>query len=96
MPYPDFIAELEKAGLSVRAFAKLLGMHANSITNNAKRGEIPAHLAIIATLLALLRANGIAYQPAFSRLNLTKKKPRGRASTGKFGGEKQGRLEFGS
>lgn len=94
MSYEDFIVELGKAGLSVRAFADLLGMHANSVSNNAKRREVPSHLAIIATLLAELHIQGIPYQPIFSRLNPSKKKPRGSASSGKFGGDKQGRLEL--
>lgn len=92
MSYEDFIAELGKAGLSVRGFADLLGMRPNSVSNNAKRGEIPSHLAIIAALLAELRIQGISYESIFSRLKLGKKKPRGSASLGKFGGDKQGQL----
>jgi hypothetical protein len=94
MSYEDFLGELGKAGLSVRGFADLLGMNANSISNNAKRGEVPSHLAIIAALLATLHGHGIAYQPILSRLGPRKKKPRGRASL--VGAEKQGKLELGS
>lgn len=96
MSYDDFIAELSKAGISVRGFADLLGMRANSVSNNAKRGKVPSHLAIIAALLAELHVQGIPYQPIFSRLIPSKKKPRGSASSGKFGGDKQGRLELDS
>lgn len=94
--YEDFITELGKAGLSVRGFADLLGMHPNSVSNNAKRGAVPSHIAIIAALLAELQIQGIPYEPIFSRLNLSKKKPRGGASPGKFGGDKQDQLEFGT
>jgi hypothetical protein len=94
--YDDFIAELGKSGLSVRAFADLLGMRANSISNNAKRGEVPSHLAIIVSLLAEMNIQGIPFQPIFSRLSLSKKKPRGGASSGRFGGDKQGKLELDS
>lgn len=89
MTYGEFIAELGKAGLSVREFADLLEMRPNSVSNNAKRGKVPAHIAIIAALLAEMRIQGISYDTVFSRLNLGKKKVRGGASLGKFGGDKQ-------
>ena len=97
MSYDEFIAELGRAGLSVRKFAELVGMRPNSVSNNAKRGEVPAHLAVIAALLS--EFGGSPYPtstPIFSRLELTKiaKKPRGAAAAGKFGGDKQGRLEL--
>ncbi len=41
-----------QAGLTVRAFAALLGQASNSITNYASKGDVPTHLAIIATLMA--------------------------------------------
>ena len=96
MSYEDFIAELGKAGLSVCGFANLLGMRPNSVSNNATRGEVPSHLAVIATLLAVLRIQDIPYEPIFTRLDLSKKKPRGSAAAGKFGGDKQGQLELDS
>ena len=96
MTYDEFIDELGKAGLSVRGFAELLEMRPNSVSNNAKRGEVPSHLAIIAALLAELHIQGVFYGPIFSRLDLTKKKSRGSASVGKFGGDKQEQLELGS
>ena len=96
MSYDEFIAELGKAGLSVRRFAELVGMRPNSVSNNAKRGEVPAQLAVIAALLSELGVHRIPIDPIFSRLETTKvaKKPRGASSVGKFGGDKQGRLEL--
>ena len=96
MTYKQFISELGKAGISVRGFADLLEMRPNSVSNNARRGEVPSHLAIIAALVAELHIHGISYGPIFSRLNLTKKKPRGGAASGRFGGDKQEQLEFSS
>lgn len=96
MSYDDFLAELGKAGLSVRSFADLLGMRPNSISNNKKNGEVPSHLAVIAALLAELRLRGLPYAPVFARVGLTKKKPRGAAAPGKFATDKQGVLELGS
>lgn len=96
MNYDAFIAELNKSGLTVRAFADLVCMHPNSITNNAQRGEVPAHLAIIAALIAELSTRGVEYQPIISGLNLNKKKARGRSAPGVFGGDPQEQLELGA
>jgi hypothetical protein len=73
-----------------------MGMRPNSVSNNAKRGEVPAHLAVIAALLAELSVRRIPIEPIFARLDLDKggKKPRGASAVGKFGGDKQGRLEL--
>lgn len=94
MSYDEFISELGKAGLSVRDFAALLGMRPNSVSNYSKRGEVSSHLGIIAALLAELRLNGILHQPVFDRIDVNKKKSRGGASTGRFGGDPQTQLEL--
>lgn len=94
MTYDAFVAELARAGLTIREFASLLGMRPNSITNNRKRGEVPDHLAVIAALLSELRLSGVPAAPVFARLGLTKKKPRGAATIGRFAGDKQGTLEL--
>ena len=94
MSYDVFISELGKAGLSVRDFAALVGMRANSVSNYSKRGEVSSHLGIIAALLAELRVNGIAHEPVFNRVDVNKKKFRGSAATGKFGGDQQAQLEL--
>lgn len=94
MVYNRFLAELGKAGLTVSGFASLIGMRPNSISNYAKSGVIPDHLAIIATLLGELRVNNIAYEGIFSRLELQKKLPRGGARKGKFGGDRQVQMEL--
>ena len=96
MNYDSFIAELTKSGLTVRAFADLVCMHPNSITNNAQRGEVPAHLAIIVALIAELSSQGVAYEPVINALNLNKKKARGRSAPGVFGGDPQEQLELGA
>lgn len=96
MTYNDFLAELGKAGLSVRAFADLLSMRPNSISNYKKTGEIPDHHAVIAALLAELRLNRVDPAPVFSRIGMTPKKARGGAAPGRFATDKQGLLELGS
>ncbi|WP_339913397.1 XRE family transcriptional regulator [uncultured Brevundimonas sp.] len=94
MSYDEFVNELAKAGLTIREFAGLLGMRPNSITNNRKRGEVPDHLAIIAALLSELRLSGVPAERVFARLGLSKKRPRGGATAGRFAGDKQGLLEL--
>jgi hypothetical protein len=94
LTYDDFITELNKAGLTVRRFAELMGMRPNSVSNNKKTGEIPMHLAVIASLLAELSSRSIDYSPIFERLEPARKKPRGAAGPGKFAGDPQGVLEL--
>ena len=92
MTYAEFLAELDRAGLTVREFASLVQMRPNSVSNYARAREIPAHLAVIAALLSELRAHGLDHQPVFGRLQLAAKRPRGRAEPGRFGGDPQERF----
>lgn len=88
MNYDDFSSELSKAGLSVRAFAELIGMNPNSVTNYASAVTVPRHLAFIAALLAEMTLHGVDFQHAVGRINTNRKKPRGGGQLGRFGGEK--------
>lgn len=92
MTYEDFLAELGKASLSVRAFAGLIGMNPNSVSNYAKTGEIPRHLALVAVLLAEMSIHRVDFFPAISRVGAEKMKPRGRGQPGRFGGDRQEQL----
>jgi hypothetical protein len=85
MLYADFLSELGKAGLSIRAFAELIGMNPNSISNYARSGELPTHLALIAVLVVAISEMGGDYRRIMSKVALTPKKPRGRARLGHFG-----------
>lgn len=94
MTYDDFLGELGKAGLSVRGFADLVGMNRNSVSNYASVGEVPHHLAVIVVLLAEMNVRGIAFAPAIERVSATRKRPRGRARPGRFGGDRQEQLKL--
>jgi len=96
MTYTEFLAELGKAGLTVRAFADLIGMNRNSVSNYAGAGEVPRHLAVIAALLAEMSVHGLVYQDVIARIDFTPKRPRGAAKPGRFGGDKQNQLELDS
>lgn len=100
MTYDEFQSELERADLSVRVFAELIGMRPNSITNYSKAGEVPSHLAIIVTLVGELADRAVDYRALISRLNISPKLPRGAACNGAFRGdlrsvsERQGKLDL--
>lgn len=89
MTYDNFLAELGKAGLSIRAFAELVGMNPNSVSNYASIGEAPRHLSLIAVLLAEMNVHGLNFQTAIGRVRANRKKPRGGGAPGRFGGDKQ-------
>lgn len=77
MTYIEFQQLIEKAGLPLREFADLVKMNRKSIYNCAKKGEVPSHLAVIATLLNAMAAQGMDYREILSKLEITPKKPRG-------------------
>jgi hypothetical protein len=89
MNYEEFLRQLGKAGLTVREFAKLVRMNRVSISNNAKKGQVPSHLAVIACLMGEMAEKGIDYHEVLSRIDIQPRKPRGVAAEGKFGGDRQ-------
>lgn len=88
MTYDDFLHHIDRAGLKLHEFATLVKMNPNSVTNYAKTGEVPSHLAVISALLGEMQARGIDYRAVLSEIDIAPKKPRG-AGLGKFGGDKQ-------
>lgn len=94
MSYSDFLAELQKVGLSVRAFAELIGMNPNSLSNYARRDELPAHIALIAVLVVGVAERGGDYRQIMSKVAVAPKKPRGGAKRGRFGGDPQHVMDF--
>lgn len=89
MTYEEFRRQLGKAGLSVKGFAELIKQHPNSITNYAAQGEVPPHMAIIATLMADMADHELDFRVPLLRIHFEAAKPRGSAVKGKFGGTKQ-------
>ena len=92
MPYAAFREELRKAGLSVREFAELIGMNPNSISNYARAGELPTHLALIAVLVVGISEMGGDYRRIMSRVGRVRKQPRGSARLGRFAGGRHGKV----
>lgn len=94
MLYSEFLSELAKVGLSVRAFAELIGMNPNSVSNYARTGELPTHLAFIVVLIAGLAATGGDYRQVMAKVRVSPKRPRGAAREGHFGGDPQTSLDL--
>jgi hypothetical protein len=93
MTYEEFQRQIGKAGLSKRKFAELIKMNPNSLTNYARAGEVPTHLAIISALLGALAENQIDYLKILEVIEIEPKKPRG-AGKGTFGANKQKPLDL--
>lgn len=77
MRYDSFQEELKLAGLSGRAFARLLKLNPNSITNYKSVGEVPSHLAVIASLIHAMKDAGLDYETTIARVPIEKKAARG-------------------
>lgn len=89
MTYLEFTKNLKRADITAKEFAQLLKKHPNSITNNARKGEIPNELGVIAALIGKMADNDIEYRELINELDLNTKKIRGGAEIGKFGGNPQ-------
>lgn len=88
MTYDEFKRHVGKAGLTIRAFAELLKLNPASITNHAKTGDVPSHLAVIAVLLAELAEQKVNYRDVLAKVDIAPKKARG-VGIGRFGGDRQ-------
>ena len=68
MPYSEFQRLVGKAGLTIKEFAKLLGMNPNSLTNYKKVGVIPHHIAITISLMSSMKDNGMDFYEVFEKV----------------------------
>lgn len=91
MTYEEFKRHIGKSGLTIRAFAELVKLNPVSISNHAKTGEVPSHLAIIVILLAEMAERRINFKELLRNAEIPPKKARG-AGKGKFGGNRQNLL----
>ncbi len=76
MTYQDFIDQLDLAELSIKQFALLIKRTPNAITNYASKDEVPAHIAIIATLCAQMHLAGLDFHGAIAGIDFNAMKPR--------------------
>lgn len=89
MTYDEFRRQLGKAGLTNKAFADLVKINSNSITNYKKDGGVPAHWAVVAVLMGFMADHKLDFRSALDGIEIEPNKVRGNAAKGKFGGSKQ-------
>ena len=89
MTYDEFQRQIGKAGLTLSEFAGLIRMNRGSISNLASKGDVPAHLAIMACLLGEMAEQRVDFRAPLAALSIAPKKPRGGAAKGRFGGSRQ-------
>lgn len=77
MTYDEFKRQLGKAGIKAREFAGLIKLHPNSVTNYARQGAVPSHLAVIVTLMGEMAENRLDFRAVLSRIEIVPNKPRG-------------------
>ena len=94
MNYEEFQRQLGKAGLTLSQFAELVKMNRISLSNYAKRGCVPSHLAIIASLLGEMAEQNLDYRSVLAKIDISTKKPRGAGAIGKFGGNPQSHVNI--
>lgn len=88
MEYDEFIRNIRKAGLTIKAFARLLGMNRVSISNMSQKGMVPMHLAVIAALMGEMTDKGVTYESVLARIKIEPRPAKGIAAHGVFGGSK--------
>ncbi|QQD21113.1 XRE family transcriptional regulator [Oceanospirillaceae bacterium ASx5O] len=66
MEYDELKRQIGKAGLTNKAFAELIGINPNSVTN-FKRTKVPSNIAIIAVLIAEMKEHGIDFEEILNR-----------------------------
>lgn len=85
MTYDEFQRQLGRAGATTREFAEIVRMNRISLSNYAKKGEVPSHLAIIAVLIAEMAEKEMDYRSILGEIEISPKKPRGDRGRGHFG-----------
>jgi hypothetical protein len=88
MNYEQFLEHIGKAGLTVRQFAELMKMNRISLSNYAKKAEVPSHLAVIAALIGEMGQRKVDFRSVLLSIDIGPKRPRG-AGIGRFGGNRQ-------
>ena len=80
MEYDEFIRNVRKAGLTIKAFAGLLGMNRVSISNMSQKGMVPMHLAVIAALMGEMTDKGVTYETVLARIKIEPRPAKGIAA----------------
>lgn len=89
MKYDEFQVTIRKAGLTNCEFAELFRMNKVSLSNYARKGDVPSHLAAIATLLKVMADNEIDFREPIKGINIPPKKARGMGKDATFRSENE-------
>ena len=89
MIYDEFQRHIGKAGLTLTEFAALIRMNRVSLSNLSKKGDVPTHLAIMASLMGEMAEHKIDFRKTLASISISPKKPRGGSVKGRFGGSRQ-------
>ena len=68
MPYEEFQRLIGKSGLSIKEFALLLDMHPNSVFHYKKIGKVPMQIAVIVSLISMMKEDGVDFYPVFEKI----------------------------
>jgi hypothetical protein len=71
MTYDEFRRQLGKAGVTVKEFAGLVQLRPNSVTNYAKAGFVPSHLAVIAVLMGEMAEHKLDFKSRLEAISLS-------------------------
>lgn len=88
MNYDEFQTNIRKAGLTNCEFADLFRMNKVSLSNYAKKRNVPSHLAAISMLLKIMADNEIDFREPLISINMAPKKPRGKGHQATFKSQK--------
>lgn len=89
MNYDEFQLNIRKSGLTNCEFAKLFRMNNISLSNYAKKGNVPSHLAAISTLLRVMAENDVDFREPIMQIEIPHKKPRGMGKNATFRSENE-------
>lgn len=67
MGYDEFKQILKEARVPVKTLAAVLGIQPTSLTNYSARGEVPRHIAVVATLIRELTVKNVPVEDALAR-----------------------------
>ncbi|ORE89463.1 hypothetical protein ATO7_06270 [Oceanococcus atlanticus] len=70
MDYGEFRRHIGKAGLTVNDFAGYMGVSPNSVSNYARRGNVPRTYAMLAVLMGDAADRGIDFQAILNRFSI--------------------------
>ncbi|CAN7529385.1 hypothetical protein LJR143_003596 [Pseudoxanthomonas sp. LjRoot143] len=70
MDYAEFRRHLGKAGLTVNAFAGYMGVTPTSVSNYARRGQVPRSYAMAAVLMGDAADRGVDFSAVLRRFAL--------------------------